>query len=115
MTAEGPNGDPLATPSGCLYDILLDTKYDSKDPFLLILTSGVVYEFQCRLCNESYYGECVRHLAVRSGEHIGISPSTNKRMRPRRDGAVCHHLLNCNFQLPLKILVFRVMRIKSTF
>ena len=51
-----------------------------KDPVPQILTSGVVYTFHCRLCNESYYGECVRHLAARSGEHIGISPLTNKRL-----------------------------------
>ena len=60
---------------------------------------GVVYKIQCGLCNESYYGECVRHLAVRSGEHIGISPLTNKRVQPRKDSAVCHHLLNCNYSL----------------
>ena len=29
------------------------------------LTSSVVYKFQCGLCNESYYGECVRPLNVR--------------------------------------------------
>ena len=63
----------------------------------LSLTSGVVYKFQCGLCNESYYGECVRHLAVRSGEHIGISLLTNKRVQPRKDSAVCHHLLNCYY------------------
>ena len=34
------------------------------------LTSGVVYKFQCKLCNEFYYGECVRHLNVRIEEHI---------------------------------------------
>ena len=68
-----------------------------KDPVPQILTSGVVYKFQCGLCNESYYGECVRHLAVRSGEHIGISPLTNKRVQPRKDSAVCYHLLNCNY------------------
>ena len=63
-----------------------------------ILTPGVVYKFQCELCNESYYGECVRHLAVRSAEHIvGISPLTNRRVQPRNDSAVCHHLLNCNY------------------
>ena len=61
-----------------------------KDAVPQILTSGVVYNFQCRLCNESYYGECVRHLAVRNGEHIGIS-------QPRKDSVVCHHLLNCNY------------------
>ena len=32
-----------------------------------------------------------------SGEHIGISPLTNKRVKPRKDSAVCHHLLNCNY------------------
>ena len=31
------------------------------------------------MCNEFYYGEWVRRLAVRSGEHIGISPLTSKR------------------------------------
>ena len=63
-----------------------------KDPVPQILTSGVVCKFQCGLCNESYYGECVRHLAVRSAEHIGISSLTNKRVQPRKDSAVCHHL-----------------------
>ena len=65
-----------------------------KDPVPQILTSGVVYKFQCGLCNESYYGECVRHLAVRSGEHIGISSLANERVQPTKDSAVCHHLLN---------------------
>ena len=63
----------------------------------MALTSGVLYKFQCGLRNKSYYGQCVRHLAVRSGGHIGTSPLTNKRVRPRKDGAVCHHFLNCNY------------------
>ena len=45
-----------------------------KDRIPKELTSGVVYKFQCGLCNESYYGECIRHLNVRIGEHIRISP-----------------------------------------
>ena len=57
----------------------------------------MVYRFQCRLSNESYYGECVRLLAVRSGEHIDILPSTNKRVQPRQNSSACHHLLNCNY------------------
>ena len=40
-----------------------------KDRILEELTSGVVYKVHCRLCNESYYGECVRHLNVKTGEH----------------------------------------------
>ena len=33
-----------------------------KDRISKDLTSGVVYKFQFGLCNESYYGECVRHF-----------------------------------------------------
>ena len=54
----------------------------------------MVYKFQCGLSIESYYGECIRHLTVRNGEHIGILPSTNKRVQPIKDSAVSHHLLN---------------------
>ena len=57
----------------------------------------MVYKFQCGLCNESYYGKCFRHLAVRSGEHIGILLLTNKSVQPRKDSAACHYLLNCNY------------------
>ena len=59
------------------------------------LTSGVFYKFQCGLCNESYYGECVRHSNVRIGEHIGISPLTRKKVKPK-GSAVSDHLLFCN-------------------
>ena len=75
----------------------LCNNFHFKDPVPQILTSGVVYKFQCGLCNESYYGECVRHLAVRSGEHIGISPLTNKSAEPRKDSAAWYHLLNWNY------------------
>ena len=44
-----------------------------------------------------HLGQYLRHLAVKSGEHIGISPLTNKRVQPRKDSAVCHHLLNCTY------------------
>ena len=68
-----------------------------KEQVLQILTSGVVYKCQCGLCTESYFRECVRHLAVRSGKHINILPLTNKSVQRRKDSAVCHHLLNCNY------------------
>ena len=60
------------------------------------LTSGVICKFQCGLCNEPYYGKCARHSTVISGEHIGISLLTNRRV-PVRDNAVCHDLLNYNY------------------
>ena len=50
----------------------------SKDQIPKDLTSGAVYKFQCGLCNESYYSECVRHLDVRIGEHTGTSAFSKK-------------------------------------
>ena len=66
-----------------------------KDQISKDLTSGVVYKFQCGLCNESYYGECMRHLNVRIGEHNGISPLTRKQVKPKNSSAA-DHLLLCN-------------------
>ena len=66
-----------------------------KDCIPKQLTSSVIYKFQCGLCNESYYGECVRHLDVRIGEHIGISPLTRKKVKPK-GSAASDHLLLCN-------------------
>ena len=51
---------------------------------------------KCGLCNESYYGECVRHLTVRNSEHIHMSSLTNKRVQPRKHSVMYHHLLRCS-------------------
>ena len=64
-------------------------------PFPKDLISGVVYKFQCGLCNESYYGESIRHLDIRSGEHIGVSPG--KKVKPSNSSAIWDHLVHCNF------------------
>ena len=58
------------------------------------LTYGAIYKFQCGFCHESYYGECVRHLNVRIGQHIGISPLTKKKVKPK-ESAVSDHSLLC--------------------
>ena len=63
-----------------------------KDRIPKELTSVVVYKFQCGFCNESYYGECVRHLNVRIREHIGVSLLTKKKVKPK-GSAVTNHLL----------------------
>ena len=81
-----------------------------KDRIPKELTSGVVYKFQCGLCNESYYGGCVRHLNVRIGEHIGISPLTKKEDKPKVS-AVSDHLLFCNHFPSFKM--FRVLTRKN--
>ena len=66
-----------------------------KDPAPQIIASGVVNKSQCRLYNQSYYGEYLRQLAVRSGGNIGFSLLTNKRVQPRKDSTICHDLLSC--------------------
>ena len=66
-----------------------------KDRIPKELISDVVYKFQCGLCNESYYGECMRHLNVRIGEHIGISLLTRKQVKPK-NSTIADHLLLCN-------------------
>ena len=65
-----------------------------KDRIPKELTSDVVYKFHCGLCNESYYGECVRNLNVRTGEHIGISPLTKNKVK-HKGSAFSDHLLHC--------------------
>ena len=77
----------------------LGNNFHFKDQIPKDLTSGVVYKFQCGLCNESYYGECMRHLNVRIGEHIGISPLTKKYVKPK-NSSVAGHLLLCNHSAP---------------
>ena len=72
----------------------LGNNFHFKDQIPKDLTSGVVYKFQCGLCNESYYGECMRHLNVRIGEHIGISPLSRKQVKPK-NSSVADHLLFC--------------------
>ena len=39
--------------------------------------------------------KCVRHLNVRIGEHIELSPLTKKKINPQ-GGAVSNHFLLCN-------------------
>ena len=42
----------------------LGNKFHIKDRISKDLAFGVFYKIQCGLCNESYYGKCVRHLVV---------------------------------------------------
>ena len=67
-----------------------------KDRLPFDLVSGVVFKLTCGRCNSSYYGETDRHLKVRSGEHIGISPLTFRKVEPPKESAIRDHLLNCN-------------------
>ena len=51
---------------------------------------------QVVICNETYYGECVRHLNVRIREHIRIGSLLAKKKVKPKGSAVSDHLLRCN-------------------
>ena len=59
-----------------------------KDPIPKDLISGAVYKFWCGLCIKSYYGESIRHLDIRSGEHIGMSHLTGKKVKLSKNSAI---------------------------
>ena len=59
--------------------------------------SKVVYRYICGRCSSSYYDETDRHLRVRAGEHIGLSPLTfKKKCKPSKESAVFDRLLFCD-------------------
>ena len=74
----------------------LSNVFRFKDRLPFDLVSGVVYKYTCGRCNSTYYGETDRHLKVRPGEHIGISPLTFKKTKPSKESAIRDHLSNCN-------------------
>ena len=69
--------------------------FNFKDGIPKDLTSCVVYKFQCGLCNETYHGDCKRHLNARVGENIDIPLLTKKRVEPK-NSFIANQLLFCN-------------------
>ena len=80
--------------------IMLSNSSRYNDPIPKDLISGVVYKFQCVLCNESYCGKSIKHLDIRSDEHVCVSPLTGRKVKPSNNSAICDHLFHCNF-LPI--------------
>ena len=66
-----------------------------KNSLALVIPCFNILTNQCGLCNESYYGEYLRNLYVRIGEHIGISTLTKKQVK-LKNSSVADHLLFCN-------------------
>ena len=47
--------------------------------------------------NFSLVSAIIKHLDIRSGQHIGVSPRTGKNVKPSNNSSICDHLLHCNF------------------
>ena len=73
----------------------MSSVFHFKDQRSNELISGLVYNFQCDQFNETYYGELVRHLGIRSSEHIGLSFLIDKKAKPK-ESSIKDYLLLCN-------------------
>ena len=62
------------------------------------MRSHLVYKFSCGGCNAAYYGKTERHLSVRSGEHIGKSPLTGKKVACKPSAVSDHILFHDNLE-----------------
>ena len=91
-----------STLSCCKINIVLKSRrkllyvFRSKDPLPCGQVSCVVYKFKCVRCNSFYYDETNRHLKVRSGEHIGISPLFFNKVTLSVMSSIHEHLLFCD-------------------
>ena len=70
----------------------LSALFRFKDVIPKKLRSHLIYKFSCSSCNATYYGKTERHLNVRSGEHISLSPLTGNRVACK-PSAISEHLL----------------------
>ena len=68
-----------------------------QTPFKSLRKLANFFRFKDRL---SFDGERDRHLKVRCGEHIGISPLTFRKVKPSKESAIRDRLLNDN-NIPL--------------
>ncbi|MEL7309738.1 MAG: hypothetical protein AAGK05_19090, partial [Pseudomonadota bacterium] len=58
------------------------------------LCSGVIYTYQCALCNECYTGSTSRQLQCRISEHMGRSVRTNQPLSNSPISAIYDHSFN---------------------
>ena len=74
---------PLVLVLPLLWINIKKTRLGNNFHFKDQIPKGVVYKFQCGLCNDSYYDECARLLNVRICEHTGISPLAKEQIKPK--------------------------------
>ena len=55
------------------------------------LCSGIIYTYQCALCNECYTGSTIRQLQCRIAEHMGRSVRTNKPLTKNPVSSIYDH------------------------
>ena len=74
----------------------LSSLFHFKDVIPKAMKSHLIYKFSCNSCNAIYYGKTERHINVRAGEHIGLSPLTGNRIKCKPSAISDHLLLHDN-------------------
>ena len=69
------------------------SQFRFKEPLPYDLMSKVICKYRCGRCNSCYYGETDRHLRVRVGEHIGLSPLTFTKCKPSKERTICYFVI----------------------
>lgn len=64
--------------------------------YLNNVASCVVFSSQFSSCNSSYYGKSYRHLKLRYGEHISVSPVAFIRVKPSMKNFISDHCFFCD-------------------
>ena len=67
-----------------------------KDSLQKKIHSDIVYRYMCSNCKVTFYGKTFHHFFTRAAEHMGISNSTEKRLKCIKQSTVSEHLLECN-------------------
>ena len=62
-----------------------------KESLPTSLCSGIIYTYQCALCNECYTGSTTRQLQCRIAEHMGRSVRTNRPLSKSPVSAIYDH------------------------
>ena len=53
-----------------------------------MLHSNLVHKFNCNICDDIYYGKTKLHFKVRTCEHLGITPLTEKKIKSPKESTI---------------------------
>ena len=59
-----------------------------------MLHSNLGYKFKCNICSVISYGKTKCHFKVRAGEHLGITPLTEKKVKSSKESALFGHIVH---------------------
>ena len=86
-----------------INNMTVGSKFHCKEKLHPLMTSGVVYEFNCPKCNMGkYIGSSRRILKVRVDSHRGVSYRTNSKLSNPEFSSIREHAKKCKFNIDYK-------------